>query len=392
MDSVIEDVFKDRVLDLRKNPNTRFIDQKSTPDLLSLTSALIVELFDEGDEFSHPEFQRRPEVERALAVELKKPPASVTPGENNKLFMHSLKLLSHAGILEETKRNSTNYYRVSNINALRKLANDERQSLNFIIKYVTEVFKQTNALWMFEEFRDSRQDADAYATLKSRFISFARNHMGAGLKGADTDTEARRILPKILNPLAIEWNMNGSIAGKVSKANISVMDLRYSRVNARDRKLLRSAETSRQQKKAERYSSLAERRSSRVTDAKKLVRARHQDRSEISGLMPATQVHHIFPASQFPLLASVLENLILLTPDEHNVKAHPLNNTGKVDVTYQRQLLFAKLDSIEESIVRGDNFYSIERFAKVVEMGYGLADGSLEASAVLIRRAIEDNA
>ena len=35
----------------------------------------------------------------------------------------------------------------------------------------------------------------------------------------------------------------------------------------------------------------------------------------------ATQVHHIFPKSQFPQIAHYVENLILLTATQHNTKA-----------------------------------------------------------------------
>lgn len=37
----------------------------------------------------------------------------------------------------------------------------------------------------------------------------------------------------------------------------------------------------------------------------------------------ATEVHHIFPKSEFPELASYFENLILLTSSQYRQKAHP---------------------------------------------------------------------
>lgn len=389
MDSIIEEALSARILDLRKRPYTRFIDQKCTPDLLSLTTALIVELYGIDDEFSNPELQREDEAKRALAIELNKASSSFTRRENNKVFMHSLKMLTYAGILNERKVGNTYYFSIENIRALRKLANDERRSLEFITGYITETFSQTDSMWIFEEFKSSSHDAEAYSILKKRFIQFARRHMGAGKKGSDSGLEARRILPKIMNPLAIRWNMNGSIKGRVSKSGISMMDLRYGRVNARDQKLQRSSETSRKERAEQRFQSLRDRREYRVSEAKRSVRQRHQDISEVSGESPATQVHHIFPQSEFSALASVPENLILLTPDEHNLRAHPNNKTNSIDKSYQRTLLLKKLDHVEESEAARDGFYKIEEFAHVVETGYGLNKDELKKNAIMVRREIE---
>ena len=83
----------------------------------------------------------------------------------------------------------------------------------------------------------------------------------------------------------------------------------------------------------------------------------------------ATQVHHIFPRSQFPQLAAYLENLIKLTPTQHYTKAHPSNKTDSINKDYQLVCLLAKSDSIEMSLIRGEFIYRKESFIHVINTG-----------------------
>lgn len=85
---------------------------------------------------------------------------------------------------------------------------------------------------------------------------------------------------------------------------------------------------------------------------------------------PATQVHHIFPKSQFPEIAHYVENLILLSATQHNTKAHPRNNTQIVDKDYQLVCLLAKSDTIEQSLRQvGEQYYRKESFLYVINTG-----------------------
>ena len=56
----------------------------------------------------------------------------------------------------------------------------------------------------------------------------------------------------------------------------------------------------------------------------------------------ATQVHHIFPQSEFPKIADYLENLIVLTPNQHFSMAHPDNKTRYIDRDFQYICLISK--------------------------------------------------
>jgi hypothetical protein len=86
----------------------------------------------------------------------------------------------------------------------------------------------------------------------------------------------------------------------------------------------------------------------------------------------ATQIHHIFPAAEFPDIADFLENLIALTPTQHFSYAHPNNNTQYVDKQYQYLCLIAKTGSIRENIL-GDTeqprIYDFTLFLMVLGIG-----------------------
>ena len=109
-----------------------------------------------------------------------------------------------------------------------------------------------------------------------------------------------------------------------------------------------------------------------VNKAIKNVKRQQGDVSEVHDELAtgiATEVHHIFPKSQFPTIATYYENLILLTSSQHRQKAHPKGNTQVVAKDYQLVCLMAKSQTIETSLNEGDNFYRKESFVGVINTG-----------------------
>lgn len=70
----------------------------------------------------------------------------------------------------------------------------------------------------------------------------------------------------------------------------------------------------------------------------------------------ATQIHHIFPASDFPAISDYLENLIALTPNQHYSYAHPSNKTAYIDKDFQYICLLAKTNTIQNDKATIYNF------------------------------------
>ena len=88
---------------------------------------------------------------------------------------------------------------------------------------------------------------------------------------------------------------------------------------------------------------------------------------------PATQIHHIFPASDYPEIADYLENLIALTPTQHLAYAHPNNKTQYVDKKYQYLCLIAKTGNIQDNLLEKYNnpiIYDFNLFQTVLCQGF----------------------
>lgn len=85
-----------------------------------------------------------------------------------------------------------------------------------------------------------------------------------------------------------------------------------------------------------------------------------------------TQVHHIFPKNEFPEIMHYIENLILLTPNQHYGYAHPNNNTQTIDLAAQKVLLLAKIYSIRQNLTSEaeEHVFEFCKFLRVLSVGW----------------------
>jgi hypothetical protein len=192
-----------------------------------------------------------------------------------------------------------------------------------------------------------------------------------GYTNINGNTEIRRIFPKVLNPYAVYNMINGSEDGYMTENRFAYSDLMYNRSNFRD--LTKDKAITRQESE-ELIVEKPELSAYKVQKAKNIIRRNHTS-SEVRDSFSngeATQVHHIFPEHEFRQLSAYVENLILLTPQQHNTKAHPSNHTQVIDRLYQRECLLSKIDSIEISIKQGKDIYSKESLIHVINIGLSL--------------------
>ena len=230
---------------------------------------------------------------------------------------------------------------------------------------------EDSGMWKyFKEFIDLSKNGNAtqldYLGLRDRFIRFM-----VGNTNINTAIEVRRIFPKILNIFAVDNNICGSERGTLSKYPFTFSELMYNRKNWRD--INKEKSITRQEAAEDAIDTQQEAFNAYyVQKAIALIRKIHHE-SEVHdawGNGSATQVHHIFPKSQFPQIAHYIENLILLTATQHNTKAHPNNNTQVIDKDYQLVLLLAKSKTIEKSLKKvGDKYYRKESFVYVLNTG-----------------------
>jgi len=349
-------------LDIRKTKNARFMDQKVTPDVLSSVSEAIVEC-NPTEPFTINDIRYCEYSNYIVTSIFNKPSINEIPNEYDKFFSQPIKTLAYAKILEENKQGNVNYYRINNYEILEYISLSDKKALEFLSIYIEKVLKDSNIWYMFERFLKNSTKSN-FSELKQFFDDFILNNTPI------TQTvEIHRIFSKILNILAFKYKRKGTIKGFLSNNIINYNDLLYNRVNFRD--LNKSKNVPRNQfvssiefNKIDLY---------RIQKAKRYVKKIHPY-SEIHPFpsYPATQFHHIFPQNEYPEIADFPENIIALTPNQHLFRAHPNNNTRRIDKNYQKLCLIYKLHSIEIDYFNQTNFYDLDNFIDIINIGYNV--------------------
>ena len=158
--------------------------------------------------------------------------------------------------------------------------------------------------------------------------------------------------------------------------------MQYNQPNFRDLHSKKPKDTSRQDWAIELNKTLNKKRTVyQVSKAKSYLhkfndtyRNSNSELSDKYGIGNATQMHHIFPASDFPEISDLIENLIAITPTQHLTKAHPNNKTQQIDKSYQKLLLLAKLQNIKDNLEGrvGIPIYNFEQFVNVLSIGFDM--------------------
>lgn len=360
-------------LDVRKSRDARFMDQKCTPDVVCFIADCIINLDPKGEFTVQDVWDMQYFIKNASAIFGKPSPKNETAhSEYDKFIQQPLRMLAYAHVLEIEKRGAANFYRIGNYDILDYIATKERNAYNFLYIYITKVLNDSNMIKYFEKFKDvcekGRETVKKaeFKELKGRYERFI-----IGNTKINGEVEVRRIFTKVLNVYSAENGIQGTERGRLSPDIIYFSDLMYNRKNWRDidkakAQTRQEAASAEEQKQQDAYDSY------QVNKAMNLLR-KIQIESEVKDQFAngeATQVHHIFPKSQFPMIAHYLENLIKLTATQHFTKAHPSNNTQVINKDYQLICLLAKSKTIEESLKTiGEKYYRKESFVYVVNIG-----------------------
>lgn len=178
----------------------------------------------------------------------------------------------------------------------------------------------------------------------------------------------------------------GTQLGRISKSVITLNDLQYNRSNWRDelsgkeKFITRSEhEPTVEQFKARAMANYT------INKAKKAVHKFNDkyfnSKSEIlqpNEIVNATQAHHIFAQADFPSIADFVENLIMLTPNQHFSMAHPNNNTQYIDKDFQYICLISKSTTIYKDLMNESNnkLYDFDDYKIVLNTGLETQDFS----------------
>jgi len=353
-------------LDVRKSHDARFVDQKCTPDIVCFMADCVMNMVATKPIFVINDIWNTQYFIQNSRVIFNKPWANDKKAYNeyNKVLSQPLKLLAYARILNVEKIGGSLTFSVRNEDLLDYISRKDRNAYNFLYCYFCKVLTDSGFMRYMEEYKEDCEDN----LIAARDRVYDKYYM---LISGNTPTHSRldihRMFHKVFNIYAVE----NLLPGSNGKFAMSYSDLMYNRKNWRDL----DKDKSITRKEALDHNSQETREAINnyyVQKAIALIR-KIQKESEVHDSWSngaATQVHHIFPKSQFPQIAHYVENLILLTATQHNTKAHPNNNTQQINKDYQLVCLLAKADTIEKSLAQvGDKYYRKESFVYVINTG-----------------------
>ena len=355
--------------DIRLNHNCRFVDHKCTPDVVCFIADCILSTDCATKKFTVNDLWSTPFFVENTRIVFHKPYADNKSAHNeyNKVLAQPLKLLAYAHVLNVEQIRHTLVFSVNNISVLEYIASRERNAYIFLRIFFNKVVESSGIKRFFAEYRELCADGDvkgAKSLLYSKYNRFI---------AANTPTKSKldttRMLHKVLNVFAYAEMIPGS-DGKIPEWG----DLMYNKINWRDRGTGKDKTETRREAAAKETDEINTNFyiEYQISKAIKNIKKKQGDKSEVHDELSAgvaTEVHHIFPKSQYPAIATFYENLILLTSSQHHQKAHPNGNTQIVDRDYQLACLMSKSQTIESSINDGDTFYRKESFVYVINTG-----------------------
>lgn len=377
-EKTIQDFLDKHDYDIRKTHNGRWIDQKCTMDVMCLVSDCIIEYVgkDIKKTFTVTDiWLSEYTVENVQQIFSKPNPSSKASNEYDKYFGQPIKLLDSAGVIHGEKRGKGYVYSIVDYTLLEYISFRERNSYEFLCLYIEKVLKDSGIFHLFEYFF-KMQMKDSFYELKDGYTQFIIRNTPINGK-----IECGRIFTKVLNPLACKYKKCGTERGHISKDIITQDMLLYNQRNWRDILSEKPKDMTRED-----YESTLQKPSNcmttyRINRAKRNLR-RFNDiyrggRTELQNekrhmLDLATQMHHIFPVSEYQEIADFLENIIALTPTQHFIYAHPDNNTQYIDRAYQYLCLIAKTGSIRENLLEKTDepkIYDFYLFQTVLGVG-----------------------
>ena len=368
--------------DIRKSHNGRWIDQKCTPDVIWSIADFVLEYVDDvAPEFTVKDIWQSEYAKQTIAETYSKPGTDEKKAENeyDKVFSQPLNMLCYAGVLRDISPNTKHKYVIENRDVLEYIARNDMYALRFLQRYIEKVLTDSGLMPVFDAFFE-KQDKAHFEAMKQAFIDFYHDYTPV-----KKQFEPKRIFTKVINPLAFARNKRGTEKGRMSKHKINRSDMMYNQDNFRDVYQGKPKEVTRKEWLAmhpeidlrDGYFEQMMARNKRLL--KDFTRQYRDNISELTQFIPGqddrnapTQAHHIFPKNEFPEIMHYLENMIMLTPNQHFGYAHPNNNTQVIDLAAQKVLLIAKTCSVRQNLASEteDHIFEFGNLLRVLSVGW----------------------
>lgn len=359
--------------DIRKSHNCRFVDQKCTPDIVCFIADCILSSDCATRQFTIKDLWSTTFFVENTRVAFHKPFADNPNAHNeyNKVLSQPLKLLAYAHVLNVEKISNMMTFSVNNLDILEYVASRERNSFSFLCVFFEKVVTDSGIKRFFDDYENvCKNNSNQSDITEARGILYEKYHRFISANTpSKSKYDAYRMLHKVFNLFAYAKYIPGS-NGKI----LDWGDLMYNKVNFRDKVTGKDKTKTRSEASARETEDINANFyvEYQVSKAIKNVKRKQGDVSEVLDELAtgiATEVHHIFPKSQYPQIATYYENLILLTSSQHRQKAHPNGNTQVINREYQLTCLMSKSRTIEKSLEMNETFYRKESFIHVINTG-----------------------
>ena len=353
----IRDFLAQSDYDIRESGNGRWIDQKCTPDVVTVIADFIFDYVSSHPDcaFSSADIWNLDYASQTIEAVFKKPGTKnkFAKNEYNKFFQQPMEMFANAKILLKTKQGRRNIYQVNRLDILEYIALREHNALTFLVLYIEKTLHDSELWPVFHTFLQS-PSSKTYTEVRNAFFDFTLAYTKI-----NKPLECGRIFTKVLNPLAYSHNTRGTKGGDLSADLITYDMLMYNRPNFRDIYADKPKGVTRKEYAAThpieinedyyRYQSNKATRFLRIfNDQTRNGQTEHLEPAHL--LDKATHMHHIFPKSLYPEISFYPENIIALTPTQHLNYAHPNGRTQEINEQYQHLLLLSKADRIRENL------------------------------------------
>lgn len=143
----IRDFLAQSDYDIRESGNGRWIDQKCTPDVVTVIADFIFDYVSSHPDcaFSSADIWNLDYASQTIEAVFKKPGTKnkFAKNEYNKFFQQPMEMFANAKILLKTKQGRRNIYQVNRLDILEYIALRERNALTFLKLYIIMINRIT---------------------------------------------------------------------------------------------------------------------------------------------------------------------------------------------------------------------------------------------------------
>lgn len=359
------------------------VDQKVTYDVLNTTCRCLVHWInnDLSKIFSHSDFLHDDFSKRLYSSKKEEYGAAIlsekTKKEYDKLFWNIFETLAYVKVLDKVNQRPRQF-KIRNFEIIKLLAISPDACLCFVSIHAYKLIKSMNLENEWQNYVDDHSRINLI-NFRSSFDAWIKQNTGH-------EDDIGQIYQKVINPLFYLFVLPKYQSNKFLRSlgmTQSVADLTYFRIHRRDMRRQRG-KTRKEMKEMVQEVNLNPNLDKQKDKVKKWNQQYYGKSggtyvSEFSGnvVYNGIHIHHIKMQTEFdknaPVYSNIVENLIIMTPTEHDSDAHLRGNTRIINPANLNLILwkqYSKINSFNERHIgeyQLDPFYKLACYIKNVD-------------------------